>query len=544
MFKPVKPCSLMTLIWASAFEGSRRSWGNTVSSFSETVRIAEADSHQRCGTTGVRSGCWPLAASAGRACSRVLAIPTSKRHKKQFFEKLIGMMTFLETQWPERPSLRRSDPTHIKTEERVRVGMEANLGIRRPGLDQRRALVVHSNAHRLYWTNPGVQNVSHRHDIVECWSLRSPFVVKQGQHIGQRRAGTKQDRSLRFVKLHLCRVEWHHVKRHPRSKKLSRRGNVVNNIPFRLRSARREIFEIAVTSVNRAPHQHNPPQLEKSFRLLLDQSAHIYERTDRYQGNLPRIAAYLLRNEIHCSRMRSPRKVPTLSISPLSKDVGCMSRSAHGHRNTLPPTLTEHPVQKPGPRLRISISSRDADNLQLGATQRQRHRESVIHIIANIGIDDDFLGSSGQRRLRLNANGQQDQKNDPQICNSFARRKNSRRPTFSQFRRHWETLDSSWRISCHRSSDLPLHIVAHIAAIQTHVNRGVRDRCCGLDEQDPECLSGLVNSAHHFGVRNAGNLVLRKRQRDLLTQLRHSRVVALINELKFLVQKDCGSHVA
>jgi hypothetical protein len=68
-----------------------------VSSFSETVRIAEADSHQRSGNTVVRSRYWPLAASvAGRTCSRKLATPTSKRHKKQFFEKLIGMMTFLD----------------------------------------------------------------------------------------------------------------------------------------------------------------------------------------------------------------------------------------------------------------------------------------------------------------------------------------------------------------------------------------------------------------------------------------------------------------
>src|ERR1035441_1181427 len=252
--------------------------------------------------------------------------------------------------------------------------MEANLRIRRPGLDLRRALVVHLNAHRLHRTNLGVQNVSHRHHIVECWSLLSPFVVKQGQCIGQRRARTKQNRSLHFVKLHLRRVERHHVKRHPRGKKLSRRGNVVQNIPFRLRSVRRKIFQVAVTSINRAPHQHNPPQLAESLRLLLDQSAHIYERTNRYQSNLPRIAAYLLRNEIHCPGMRSPRKVPTLSISQLSKDVGRMSRYAHGHRNILPPKLTEHPVQKLGPCLRISKSSGDAENLQLRATRSEERR--------------------------------------------------------------------------------------------------------------------------------------------------------------------------
>src|SRR5271165_2720120 len=183
MFKPVKPCSLMALIWASAFAGSRRSWGNTVSSFSETVRIAEADSHQRCGNE-VRSSCGPLAGSvAGRACSCRPAIPTSTRDRKQHLKKLIPIMTFLDAQSPARPSVRRSKPPQIKAEEGVRVGMQADLRIRRPGLDQRRASVVHSNAHRLYWADLGVQNVSHRHHIVEGWSLLSPLVVKQSQRI-------------------------------------------------------------------------------------------------------------------------------------------------------------------------------------------------------------------------------------------------------------------------------------------------------------------------------------------------------------------------
>ena len=64
--------------------------------------------------------------------------------------------------------------------------MEANLRIRRSGLDQSIALVVHSNPHRLHRTNLGVQYVSHRHHVVEYRSLLSPFVVKQGQRIRQR----------------------------------------------------------------------------------------------------------------------------------------------------------------------------------------------------------------------------------------------------------------------------------------------------------------------------------------------------------------------
>ena len=37
----------------------------------------------------------------GRACSCTLAIPASKRHKKQFFKKLTPIMTFLDTHLPE-----------------------------------------------------------------------------------------------------------------------------------------------------------------------------------------------------------------------------------------------------------------------------------------------------------------------------------------------------------------------------------------------------------------------------------------------------------
>ena len=69
----------------------------------------------------------------------------------------------------------------------------------------------------------------------------------------------------------------------------------------------------------------------------------------------------------------------------------------------------------------------------------------------------------------------------------------------------------------HRGFNLPLYFVAHVATIQTHVNRGVRNRFFGLDEQDPECLSGFVNSVHHFRVRDTRNLILRKGGYDLLS---------------------------
>lgn len=85
----------------------------------------------------------------------------------QLFAGKATCIRCITKQIPGRPSLRRSNPPHIKAEERVRAGMEANLRIRRPGPDPHKALVVHSNAHRLHRTDLGVQNVSHRHHIVQ-----------------------------------------------------------------------------------------------------------------------------------------------------------------------------------------------------------------------------------------------------------------------------------------------------------------------------------------------------------------------------------------
>jgi len=75
--------------------------------------------------------------------------------------------------------------------------------------------------------------------------------------------------------------------------------------------------------------------------------------------------------------------VSALRIATLREEIAGVGRNAHGDWNVLTSNLAQEPIQEFSPRLSISKGRRNAENLQLGAAQCQRHCERIIHIVAD-----------------------------------------------------------------------------------------------------------------------------------------------------------------
>jgi hypothetical protein len=49
-------------------------------------------------------------------------------------------------------------------------------------------------------------------------------------------------------------------------------------------------------------------------------------------------------------------------------------------------------VRQPSAKFRIAERRGDAQNLQFRAAKGQSHGKGIVHIVADVGINDDFLG--------------------------------------------------------------------------------------------------------------------------------------------------------
>ena len=54
----------------------------------------------------------------------------------------------------------------------------------------------------------------------------------------------------------------------------------------------------------------------------------------------------------------------------------------------------EEAVEKLGAGFRVAERGRDAKDLEFGAAESQGDGESVVNVIADVGVDDDFFGGS------------------------------------------------------------------------------------------------------------------------------------------------------
>ena len=65
--------------------------------------------------------------------------------------------------------------------------------------------------------------------------------------------------------------------------------------------------------------------------------------------------------------------------------------NACGDRDVLMSGFSQKPVCQFGAEFCVAESGGDSQNLQLRAAQGQGYGEGVVHIVADVGVDDDFF---------------------------------------------------------------------------------------------------------------------------------------------------------
>ena len=106
--------------------------------------------------------------------------------------------------------------------------------------------------------------------------------------------------------------------------------------------------------------------------------------------------------------MRRLREAPALRILEL-REVG-LRRCWHAGRNRdiRASHFPQQAVEEFGAHFRVAKSGCNTKNLQLGTTQCQGYGESIVNVIADVRVDDDFLrrrssSGSGWRRTLSDA---------------------------------------------------------------------------------------------------------------------------------------------
>src|SRR5215471_2307271 len=92
--------------------------------------------------------------------------------------------------------------------------------------------------------------------------------------------------------------------------------------------------------------------------------------------------------------------MPALRIFALREVSLRLGRNARGDGYIGAPHFSQQAVKQLGALLCIAKRRCNSQNLQLGTTERQSHGESIVNVIADVGINDDFLRERSLRRCR------------------------------------------------------------------------------------------------------------------------------------------------
>src|SRR5690348_7406077 len=92
----------------------------------------------------------------------------------------------------------------------------------------------------------GIHEEGDGHGIEERGRLLAPLVVEEGEGVGERRALAEEEGALDLVELELGGVEGHDEKGHTSGEEFLGGGNVIKNVPLRLRRRGRAEAKAAI----------------------------------------------------------------------------------------------------------------------------------------------------------------------------------------------------------------------------------------------------------------------------------------------------------
>ena len=271
------------------------------------------------------------------------------------------------------------------------IGVHTDLGIGLARFRASEAFVVHDDVHRLGGANVGIEEEGDGHGIEERGSLLAPFVIEDDQGVGERGALAEEIGALRFIEFELGGIERHDVKRDMGEKEILRCWNVVDDVPFGARGRAWAKAEFAVTAMNGAAHDDDALELQKSLRIFFDESANVDERTDADESDLAGVALDLVENEVHRGRVRRAGERAGIAESALVHAIGCVGGNAGENGDVAAASLGEEAIENPSAGFGIAERRCDAENLEFGTAQGKGHSKSIVNVVADVGINDDFF---------------------------------------------------------------------------------------------------------------------------------------------------------
>lgn len=290
-----------------------------------------------------------------------------------------------------------------EVEEGVGIGVEADLGVRGTGgvglarVGAGKALFVDADAHRLYGAESGVDQEGYSHGIEKRGGFLAPLVVEERESVSDRSSLAKEEGAFDLVHLQLSRVERHDEEGDSGSEEFLGGGDVVEDVPLRLRRRGRPIAEVAVTALDRATHHDDTLEFPEGGGVLVDGGADVHQRTDGDQRDLARVVADLIEDETYGIGVGRLGEVAGFGVAALREGASGRRGNASRYRDFWVAGFGEKAVEEPSASFGVTESSCNAEDLEFGAAKSQGHSESIVDVIADIGVDYDFFGEGGRR---------------------------------------------------------------------------------------------------------------------------------------------------
>ena len=140
--------------------------------------------------------------------------------------------------------------------------------------------------------------------------------------------------------------------------------------------------------MDRAPHHHHLPELVQGIRITPLQGFDVAERRQRQERDFSGALARLLADEL--DRIGSRRGVGGAEGPfALGKRHRVGGRRSLGDHHVPAAEGREQPTNQQRPGARVSPRGGDTQHLETGILKRNRQRERVIDVIADVGVDDD-----------------------------------------------------------------------------------------------------------------------------------------------------------
>ncbi len=260
--------------------------------------------------------------------------------------------------------------------------------------------------HGLDGAEGGIDEEGDGHGVEEGGGFLAPLVVEEGEGVGGGSALAEEEGALDLVELELGGVEGHDEEGDAGTEEFLGGGNVIQDVPFRLRRRRWAEAEIAVSAVDGAAHHDDALEFAEGGGVFVDGGADVHQGADGDESDLAGVAADLVEEEGDGVRVGELGKVAGFGVAALSERGFGRGGCAGGYGDVGATDFGEEAVEEFGAGFGVAEGGGDAEDLQFGAAEGEGDGEGVVDVVADVGVEDYFFGEGGSGGGLGSANGQ------------------------------------------------------------------------------------------------------------------------------------------